>query len=293
MNKNILSVLVLLVGIFSIAIIGCKKNNLAIDKNLVPPSTAKFNRLSTADTVSTYYIKSTNDPFKLAVGLTTVATVDRTIQFTYTSRTAKAGTQYNAPATLVIPAGKALDSLTISGLYSGYPTSSVIDTVDVYITGGDVAVSPYNSHQRIILRKYCNVISTDLVGTYANSTDTYNGKASSKPNYVATVSNWTPVTATSANVTLQNIGATSDNGWGPFSSSDPVITPGLSATLDWTNPANFSVTVPLQNYFNDGSGISTIKATGSFSSCDNTFTIVCTVKYTNGNSYVHTSLLRK
>ena len=182
----------------------------------------------------------------------------------------------------------------VKGLFAGYPSSSRIDTLYIKICGGDIPTSTYWNNYRLILRKYCDVVATNLTGSYANSTDTYGGSASTKPNYTATISNWTATSATTATVIINNLGATSDNGWGPFGSTDAAVNPGLSATLDWTDPANFKVTIPTQNYFNDGSGNSTINATGTFSSCDQTFTITEKVKYAgNGSTYTTVSYLRR
>lgn len=293
MRKIIINIL--FIGAMLIGLNACKKNNLAVDKKIVPPSVAKFAVKQSSDTTGTYYIASTGATYKIPVGVTTVSDKDRTIQLCYTSRTATAGNQYNAPATFTIPAGKALDTLAIQGMFAGYPTSSRIDTLYIKICGGDVPVSTYWNNYRLILRKYCDVVAANLVGDYANSTDTYGGSASTKPNYTANISNWTPINATSASIVIKNLGATSDNGWGGnFNPSAPALNPGLSATIDWTDPANFKVTIPTQNYFDDGSGNSTITATGTFSSCDQTFTITEKVKYAgDGNTYTTVSYLRR
>jgi hypothetical protein len=291
MNKTFFKVF--LAGAALLSLDACKKNNLVVDQKVVPPSVAKFNVRQATDTTMIYYIKSTNEPFKIPIGLTTVSDKDRTISFSYSSNSAVTGSQYNAPASIVIPAGKAVDSLPISGIYAGY-SGSRKDTLNITITGGDVPAAAYYNRVHVVLRKYCDVVAANLVGNYPNSTDIYNGNASSKPNYLGVVSNWVQVTPTSATVVFTNLGATSDNGWGPFGATDGAINPGLSATLDWADPANFKVTIPLQNYFNDGSGNSTITATGTFSSCDNTFTINATVKYAgNGSSYKHTTIFKK
>lgn len=289
LNKSALAFLVVIV------FISCKKNNLVIDKDYTPPATVKFNVRVPADTGNAiYYIKSTNDPFKIPIGVTTVSDHDRTINLCYSSPTAVAGVNYNAPATFVIPAGKALDSLNLSGLFAGYPLSTKVDVLTITICGGDIPVSAYQRTYKVSLRKYCDVIAADMVGSFTRSTDTYNGGASSKPNYIGTVSNWTPINATSATIIMKNLGATSDNGWGPFSPTDPALNPGLTATLDWSNPSNFSVVIPLQNYFNDGSGMSTISGTGTFSSCDQTYTVTAKVKYAgNGSTYTHVSYFRR
>ena len=292
--KKFLIINILLGAAVLFTINACKKNNLVVDKNLTPPPFAKFNVRQAADTAGTYYIASTGASFKIPVGFTTVSDKDRTIQLCYSSKTAAAGTQYNAPATFTIPAGKAVDSLAIQGLFAGYPTSARIDTLYIKICGGDVPASAYWSTYRLILRKYCDVVPANLTGDYTHSTDTYNGSASTKPNYTANVSNWTPLTATSASVVIKNLGATSDNGWGPFGPTDGALNPGLNATVDWTDPANFKVTIPTQNYFDDGSGNSTVTATGTFSSCDQTFTITIKVKYAgNGVTYTTVCYLRR
>ncbi|MGE5521099.1 MAG: hypothetical protein ACM3VS_14330 [Candidatus Dadabacteria bacterium] len=292
MYRNIFAVIC--VGVLLFTINACKKNNLVIDQQVIPPATAKFNVNKSADTAGTYYIASTGATYKIPIGITNVSDKDRTIQLCYSSTSAVAGQQYNAPATLTIPAGKALDTLRITGLYSGYPTSTKIDVLYIKICGGDVTVSPYWNQYKLTLRKYCDVIPSGLIGDFANSTDTYGGSPSSKPNYLATVSNWTSTGPTSATVIIKNLGATSDNGWGPFGPTDGAMNPGITATLDWSNPANFSVTIPTQNYFNDGSGNSTINATGTFSSCDQTYTITEKVKYAgNGSTYTTVSYLRR
>jgi hypothetical protein len=289
---------ILAITLFStMALNSCKKNNFAVDVDpLAAPTAAQFLPPTGVNTAN-YYVKSTNAPFYIPVGVTNISSADRPIQLTYTSLRAVAGTQYNAPATVTIKAGAATDSIAFGGLFSGYPTGRK-DTVKVKFSGVNTVLN--KDSFVLIIQGYCDVLSTNLVGTYPNSTDTYNGAASSKPNYTSSLSGWTPITATSASVILKNIGATPDNGWGyvssngGFQTSDPVITPGLSATLDWSNPANFTVTIPTQNYFNDGTGISTINGTGTFSSCDNTLTITCKVKYAGtGGTYTHVTYMKK
>lgn len=282
----------------SIALNSCKKNNLSVDVSaLKAPDAVAFVPATGVTTVS-YFVKSTSDPYIIPVGITNVSNVDRTVQLVYSSYKAVAGTQYNAPTSVTFKAGAATDSITFKGLFAGYAGGRK-DTVKIKFSGMNTVLGK-DSFQ-LIIQAYCDVISANLIGNYANSTDKFtSGTATTKPNYTAIVSAWTPISSTSASIKLQNIGATPDVGWGyasangGFSSTDPVITPGLSATLDWTNPANFTVTVPLQNYFNDGTGMSTITATGSFSSCDNTLTLTCKVKYAgDGNTYTHVTYLRR
>ena len=290
-NKSKIIGYLLLSSLAATSFNSCTKNNLTVDVSpVVAPDAVAFIPTTAVNRVS-YYVKSTNDPFMIPVGITNVSSVDRTFNLTYTSNKAAAGTQYNAPATVTIKAGAAVDSILFKGLFSGYPTGRK-DTVKVKFSGVNT-VNLKDSFE-LIMQGYCDVIATNLTGNYASSTDTYGGSASGKPNYVANISSWTPLSATSSTIIIKNMGATPDNGWGPFSPTDGSLNPGILATLDWSNPANFSVTIAKQNYFNDGSGNSTITATGSFSSCDNTFTITCKVTYAgNGVTYTHISYLRR
>lgn len=265
---------------------------------ITPPAQANFLNA----TSGTYYV--TNDPnsqFKIPIGVTTVSNSARTVTVSVTSPTNATASQYTIPSTTVtIPAGKAVDSLTVKGIFAGYAGTRPPDTLVFTINGGDAAASDYNNVYKLVLRKSCDVVAATLSGNYSQSTDFYNGAASTRPKYTGNISNWVATSATSATVNIKNVGSTSDNGWGyvtaagGFSVTDPVITPGLTATLNWANPANLTVTIPLQNYFNDGSGVSTIQGTGTFSACDNTFTIVCTVKYAgNGSTYTHTTVFAR
>lgn len=237
--------------------ISCKKNNLVVDQDVIPPAYAKFNVRIAEDTAATYYITGAAKPFKIPIGITTVANKDRTIQFCYTSATATAGVQYNAPASIVIPAGKVLDSLSIQGLLAGYPLSSRVDVVYIKICGGDVPASAYWNTFKLTIRKYCNVILANLGGDYDNTFEGSYGP------YTSSVTNLTTTSATTATAIITNI----------YDSGISAI-----ATFDWTDPAAFNVTIEgQQTQYTDGGlpiFVRTDPATASsFSACDNTITL--------------------
>jgi hypothetical protein len=286
MIKNLNQIFVFLL-LASVTMLGCKKEEVLT----IPPQEAHFNGAT-----GTYFVTSDpNSSFKIPVGLTTVSSSARTISYTVSSPTgATAGAQYNITGnTVTIPAGQAVDSIVVRGIFAGF-SSTRVDTLVFTINSADVAAAEFNREYRLVLRKSCDVVPANIMGNYTRSTDIYNGNPSSRPNYTANISNFTQVTATTATVVIKNLGATSDNGWGPFSATDPATNPGITATLNYSNPANLTVTIANQNYFNDGSGMSTITGTGTFSACDNTFRITCTVRYAgNGISYNHISLLNK
>ncbi|MEO5891993.1 MAG: hypothetical protein ABIQ31_17230 [Ferruginibacter sp.] len=259
-------------GLGLVSIVSCKKNNLVVDKEVIAPAYAKFNTVKDADTIGTYYIKSDNTPFKLPVGVTNVSGADRTIQFTYTG-TAAAGTQYTAPASIVIKAGQTLDSLTISGLFAGYSSSTRKDTLIISISGGDVPASAYKGVYRLVLRKYCTVVLPDFYGDYMNTKDGTYGPYFT--NIVAGSAVSTGPTSGSINVTnvWDYYGVLQD-----MNSGAPL--PSITINLDWADPANFKVTIPDQKFVTDDDiWIKPATTIGSFSSCDQTFTLRYTLYY--------------
>ncbi|MDB5224282.1 MAG: hypothetical protein JWN83_2949 [Chitinophagaceae bacterium] len=257
-----------------IGIISCKKNNLVIDQAITPPSYAKFNVRTAADTVATYYVKSDNAPFKIPIGITTVSDKDRTINLCYSSTTAVAGAQYTAPATIVIPAGKSLDSLSIQGLFAGYPLASRIDLLTITICGGDVPPNAYWTTYKLTMRKYCDVTLSSFYGAYTKAID--NGNYGPYPMTVKTGSA-VSTGATSGSIQITNL----------WDYGDPSIT--TTVNLDWSNPAAFAVTIPDQVYYApDGLWIKGTTA-GTFSSCNQTFTFRYTLyfKATGANYYAN------
>jgi hypothetical protein len=270
MNKRILNTLAVMVGLSMFTIISCKKNNLVVDQDVVPPSFARFLRSTTTDTLTTYFIRDNNAPLKLPIGLTTVSDKPRTIQFTYTSRTAVQGAQYTAPTSLVIPAGKAVDTLTIAGIFAGY-NSTRVDTLDITIsTAGEVPSTSYTYQykHRVIMRKLCDVNLNALLGDYKNTNELW-GTSAYGP-YTTKVLSVTPISATKGRIVVGNI---FDYGWNP-----------ITFELDWTDPLNTKTTVISQTSgIADAGTLSATYAggqvavrplaatpTGSFNACDQT-----------------------
>ena len=198
------------------------------------------------------------------MGITNVSDKDRTVNFTYTSTDAAQGVQYNAPSSLTIPKGNALDTLEISGLFAGFGSGEV-DTLMIQITGTDeISMSPYKNHFIIYLRKSCAINIMDFEGTYDN---TYDNGTYGPYTTTVTPGSITMITPTSASFTIENV----------YDLGAPTI---ITVNADWTNDADHpTVTVPDQEYF---TGLDLwIKGTtvGTFSSCDQTITINYTLYY--------------
>lgn len=260
---------ILSTGLVAFGLGSCDKNTEVIDKDVTPPPYAKFNTMAAADTIRTYYVTNGGPAYKIPVGITNVSGAARTVQFTYTSRAAVAGTQYNAPASMSFPAGKVLDSLSVQGLFSGYGSASRVDTLKIAINGsGDVKANAYKNNFYLIMRKYCDVLLANLGGSYTRTFE--NGTYGP---YTSTVTGVTSTGATSATATLNNI-----------------YDSGISGTItfNWADPAAFSVTIPAgQNTGFTSGGLplllrGTPGKTSTFSSCDNTLTLYLDLYTTAG-----------
>lgn len=253
MNIKSISKLLFAGGGLLLLAVACNKG--VNDKIITPPAYSEF---GTSNLLGRYFItNSASSSFKIPVGITNVSNTDRTIQFTLTSPTgAVAGTQYTAPTSIVIPAGEALDSLEIKGLFAGYPAGRR-DTLRIKITGGDVPVNAYNNTYNLVMQKYCDVTLSALYGNYTRAFD--NGTYGPYPMTVVTGS------AVSTGATTGTLKVT--NVW------DPGVPVTTTINLDWTNPSGFTVTIPDQVYFAPADLWIKGTTAGTFSSCDQTFTL--------------------
>jgi len=250
------------------------------------PTIVEFVPTSTGTYTAGYFIKTNNAPYALAIGYSTKSDVDRTIGISVTSKTAVVGTQYTTPPTSVtIKAGSAQDSIRIGGLFAGFPLGRK-DTIVIKMTNTNgVATPDGNTTFKIVAQQYCDVIAANLVGNYVNSHDYYPSvvsAANDQGQYTAVLSAWTPTagSSTKASVNMKNIGGSY---FGPFLPTDAVVTTGITAALDWTDPANFTLAIAKQSYCVIGSyGASTVTGTGSWSSCDKSFTMKLTAAVSAG-----------
>jgi hypothetical protein len=234
----------------------CKKNNLWVDKDA--KAAPEYSEFTLSTFTGSYFIEnSATSEYKIPVGFTTVSTADRTIQFSFTSNSAVQGTQYTAPASMTIKAGKALDTLRIKGLFAGYATPGRKDTVVIKISGGSAPGFAGKDSVRLIMQKYCPVFQADITGLFNNTREYTSAGAFSYGPYTTAVSNFTSTGATTATVQFENL---YDDGWN-----------NINATLDWTSPANFTVTIASQATGTGKNVRTTAGKTNTFSSCDQTY----------------------
>jgi hypothetical protein len=240
----------------ALVFIACKKTEIA-----VPPTLAQF--LAPTSTASYFVANTPNSVYKIPVGFTNVSNVERTINYTVSSPTGAAvGTQYNiqSSGTIKIPAGQTVDSIQVRGLFSGYPGNRR-DTLVFKLTGGDGEPASWNNTFRLVMQRYCDVNLQSFTGVYqAQNYNSTTGAVSGNP-YTVTMTPGT-TTGTSGKVTVTGL----------LGIANPV-----ELTLNWGNPANFTVSIVDQNWFVDATHgqarVRSVGSTNTFSSCDNSFSL--------------------
>ena len=233
------------------------------EDSLTPPA---FSEFGTSNLTGKYFVtNSSSSVFKIPIGITSVASTDRTVQLTLSSPTGAAeGLQYEAASSVVIPAGKAVDSLEVRGLFAGYPVGRK-DTLRIKITGGDVPANTYNNTYNLIMQKYCEVVLSELEGDYNNTRETNSSGGTPYGPYTTVVKNLQQLTPTTAKGWIANIWDSGLN--------------DLEVFLDWTDPANFTVTLPQQYSgvdYDAGQPLDIRTSPGqvsTFSSCDQSISL--------------------
>lgn len=258
----------LIITFFSISFFSCKKEKIIT----IPPVLSEFATPPSA--IGKYYIKDDpNSVFKIPVGITTPSNVARTVTFSVSSPTgATEGKQYNLGVTSIsIPAGTVIDSISLRGIFAGYPAGRK-DTLIFMITGGDIPSVIGSNEYTIVLQQYCDVILNDFTGDFNNSFD--NQSPDSYGPYTATINTVVSTGPTSGTIYITNF---ADAGFGPWNPSDGAANPGIAVNLDWSDPANFTTIIPVQSLANDlfgyGPGTITGRGKGTFSSCENSITV--------------------
>jgi len=263
--------LTLLAGL---AITGCKKQEV-LER---PPLQAHF----MFSTGATYQVLTPTTSYKLPVGLTAVSDVDRTIELTVSSPTAAlVGTHYTLnKSTLVIPAGKAVDTVVVQGVFAQYNAGRKDTLVFKIKETNDLKGIVTNSEFKLFVRGACleeDIRLNEFIGSYPKTNEDFGGAYGP---YTTTISAVRSITATTGEVTVTNI---FDFGWNP-----------IKFILDWTNLSNRTVTLVQQsgignagtlNSAYNGSDISVrphpTGGAGTFSFCNKTLKLILQVGVTN------------
>src|SRR4051812_39264612 len=177
----------------------CTKTN---DNLHIPPELVTF----TGQKSGTFFVLSNNSTFKIPVGLTTVSNTDRTITVNVTSPTgAVEGTHYTiTKKTIVIPAGKVVDSIEVKGILAPYAAGRK-DTLIFSFADQGIKSGDFNNTYKLFVRGGCSetdIVLSDFIGTYANTNEVW-GTSPYGP-YTTTVSAVKQTSATTGEITVTN-----------------------------------------------------------------------------------------
>lgn len=215
-----------LLSVLSLLMFSCKKDKIVTADNQVA--------LFVSSSTGSYTISAPDQVYKVYVGLTKASDVDRTVNIDVSSPTGAAvGTQYTLSSTSVtFEAGTVIDSIIVTADYDEY-VGGRKDTLAFRFTDAADGLPSLSNTFKLRVRGPCFEGDMDDVdvfeGVYGQSFETFGTGAPYGP-YEITISTLTPITATTAKLSVGNIW---DYGWNP-----------VEFILDWTDPANRTV-VPI------------------------------------------------
>jgi hypothetical protein len=218
--------------LFFIAILtlnSCSKSNNSQNIN-IPESKGHF----LFKTSKRLFVSSNSDSFKIKIGLTSPSSVASTITLATSSATATEGVDYKlSRKTIVIPAGKVLDSFYImpatAAAYTNY-IGGRRDSVTITITTPGVGGLDFNKTYTVQLREACDptlFVAGDfdfLLGEYDDTRDD-GGSGSS---YKTVLTNYELLSSTQAIITVGNL-------WDAFAKD-------LKFSVDFSNTSDIQIT---------------------------------------------------
>lgn len=121
----------------------------------------------TAGTMDTYPVQSGDAPYLVQVGIPAVLGSDLTISLTEVYATGTAGTHYDLPTSVTIPAGSVTADIPVVGHFDHM--AGRLDTLVFALTGDEVA--SFNNEYTLYSKQYCPSDPAVIVGTYASVVD--------------------------------------------------------------------------------------------------------------------------
>lgn len=283
-NKN--KILLSLALLTSVLMFSCTKDKINTPNQLVSLFSGPTGSAS-------YFVTDDSEgEFKIPVGLTQIPGKDIKIEFTVSSPSgAVQGQQYTLAAnSITIPAGKTVDTIHLKGLFDGYANSRK-DTLVFKITGGDIPALASNDSYKVYVQKYCDVVLEELEGKYTNSLDV-DEDDDEGDQYETNIT----AISTGKNTAKLKIKNFADGYFG-LKSTDPAFVDGIEVDIDFSDPANFTTNIPTQTLMSNafGYGKATIKANGkgTFSSCDQSFTLEYEVTVSAGSFGTFTTVINR
>jgi len=210
-----------------------------------------------------YFVQADNTPYPITVGIPAPAASAVTVNVNVVYASGTAGTQYDVPSSVTIPAGAVTATLDVSGYFDNMAGRK--DTLVLELDGSEVA--DFDSEYTLYLQQFCPFDINEFVGAWT---------AYEQSDYETDP--YPPYTINFALVAGEpNTLVTSDI-W-PYSP--------IKVVFNADDPANFFWNMPDQFLLDDLSGYGEARATdlgpGSFSSCDLSASIRYKVYVSAGN----------
>lgn len=210
-----------------------------------------------------YFVQSDNTPYPITVGIPAPQGSAITVNLNVVSASGTAGTHYDIPSSVSIPAGAVTATFDVNGYFENM--SGRKDTLVIELTGSNLA--KFDTEYTLYLQQFCPFDINEFVGDWT---------AYEQSDYEADP--YPPYTVSFALVDGEpNTLVTSDI-W-PFYP--------IEVVFDDSDPANFFWNIPDQFLVDDLSGYGEARATdlgpGAFSACDQTASIRYKIYVSAGN----------
>ena len=222
----------------------------------------------------------------IELGTTDVSGSDRTITYKLNSGNAVIGTHFTIDGsssntgTVTIRANQATAKIGITAVASFYTNQSTgigtgrKDTLVFTLSEPSVPSAGFMDTVKLVIKGACfegDVNLNELLGDYENTNEDFGGAYGP---YKTTITSVNQTSSTTGDIVVENI---YDNGWSP-----------ITFNLDWSDPANRTVTLQRQNDIGPGSSVystapynawgvwvdqSPTLGPGTFSICNQTLTL--------------------
>ena len=213
--------------------------------------------------VGDYFVQADNTPFPVTVGIPSPSGSDVTANLNVVFASGTAGTQYDVPASVTIPAGAVTATFDVNGYFENLAGRK--DTLVIELVSADTA--SFNTTYTLYLQQFCPFDINDFVGAWT---------AYEKSDYEADP--YAPYTVNFALVDGEPNTLVTTDIW-PYYPIKVVFNDSDPANFFWNIPDQFLV----DDLYGYGEGRATDLGPGAFSACDQTASIRYKIYVSAGN----------
>ena len=213
--------------------------------------------------VGDYFVQADNTPYPITVGIPAPASSDVTVNLNVVYASGTAGTHYDVPSSVTIPAGAVTATFDVSGYFENL--SGRKDTLVIELASSQIA--NFDTEYTLYLQQFCPFDINDFVGAWT---------AYEQSDYEADP--YPPYTVNFALVDGEPNTLVTTDIWPNFP---------IKVVFNADDPANFYWNMPDQFLVDDLFGYGEARATdlgpGAFSACDLTASIRYKIYVSAGN----------